>query len=160
VEATTRCLQTKPGVVLQEYRMAWESMSINKSELKQRGLVQGACHLPYDPKLVVRAKELRKRMSEAEKKLWYGYLRNFKYRVLRQRPIDHFIVDFYCSKLRLVIEVDGETHLTEEDKGYDTERTAILEGYGLKVLRFWNSDVIHDLQGVIEKIEEAARSLE
>ena len=69
VEATTRCLQTKPGVVLQEYRMAWESMSINESELKQCGLVQGASHLPYDPKLVVRAKELRKRMSEAEKKL-------------------------------------------------------------------------------------------
>ncbi len=131
-------------------------MSFDSKDLRQRGLVQGAFHLPYDPKLVTRAKDLRKRMTEAEKKLWYGYLRNFKYRVMRQRPIDHFIVDFYCSKLRLVIEVNGESHFTSEGKGYDSERTAILEGYGLRVLRFRNAEIIHNLQSVIEKIEKIA----
>ncbi|HBE56853.1 MAG TPA: endonuclease, partial [Cyanobacteria bacterium UBA11366] len=69
-------------------------------------------HLPYNPALVARAKELRKNMTPAEKKLWYGYLRTFQFRVLRQRPIDHFIVDFYCPSLKLVIEVDGESHFT------------------------------------------------
>ena len=137
-----------------------KSIGFDKSELKQSGLVQGGCHLPYNPELVARAKELRKRMTKAEKKLWHGYLRDFRYRFLRQRPIDHFIVDFYCSKLRLVIEVDGETHFTEVGKGYDAERTTTLEGYGLKVLRFCNTDVINNLQGVAAKIEETVKSIE
>jgi len=71
-------------------------------------------HLPYNTALVARAKELRKNMTLAEKKLWYSYLKNFKFKVLRQRPIDHFIVDFYCPSLKLVIEIDGDTHFTDE----------------------------------------------
>jgi very-short-patch-repair endonuclease len=54
--------------------------------------------------------------------------------VLRQRPIDNFIVDFFCAQLKLVIEVDGESHFTNDGKDYDWERTQILEGYGLKAL--------------------------
>ena len=65
-------------------------------------------HLPYNRNLVTRAKELRKNITLAEKKLWYGYLRKFPLRVLRQKPIDNFIVDFYCAKLKLVIEIDGD----------------------------------------------------
>ncbi len=135
-------------------------MDFDKAELQKRGLVQSGFYLPYNPELVTRAKELRQRMTEAEKQLWHGYLRNFKYRVLRQRPIDNFIVDFYCSKLRLVIEVDGETHSSDNAKGYDTERTTTLEGYGLRILRFWNRDVISDLPGVIQQIEELLQSVE
>jgi very-short-patch-repair endonuclease len=71
-------------------------------------LIDSDFHLPYNPKLVERAKNLRKNMTPAEKKLWYSYLRNFKFRVLRQKPIDNFIVDFYCAKLKLVIEIDGD----------------------------------------------------
>jgi len=140
--------------------MTQESIPLDKEELKQRRLVQGTFHLPYNPELTARAKELRKQMTEAEKRLWRGYLRHFRYRVLRQRPIDHFIVDFYCPNLKLVIEVDGEIHFTEEGKEYDAERTTTLEGYGLKVLRVCNTDVIHNLPGVAEKIEEAAKSIE
>jgi very-short-patch-repair endonuclease len=132
-------------------------MILDKKELKQRGLVQGQHHLPYNPELITRAKELRKHMTNAEKKLWYLYLRNFKYRVIRQRPIDHYIVDFYCPMLKLVIEVDGETHCTEQDKEYDDERTAILEGYGLNVVRFWNTDIINNLNAVVQQIEEFAK---
>ena len=59
-------------------------------------------HLPYNPQLVERAKYLRKNMTIAEQKLWKNYFKNFKYRILRQRPIDHFIVDFYCPSLKLM----------------------------------------------------------
>ena len=58
-------------------------------------------------------------MTEAERKLWFGYLRNFKYPVLRQRLIDNYIVDFYCPKLKLAVEIDGDTHYSDEGKMYD-----------------------------------------
>jgi very-short-patch-repair endonuclease len=110
-------------------------------------------HLPYNAELVARAKELRKNMTIAEKKLWYSYLKFFKFKVLRQRPIDHFIVDFYCPHLKLVIEVDGDSHFTDKGKAYDQERTQILEGYGLTILRFANDQVLQDFQSVCEAIQ-------
>jgi very-short-patch-repair endonuclease len=112
-------------------------------------------HLPYNRQLVEKAKELRKNMTPAEKRLWYGYLRTFKFRVLRQRPIDNFIVDFFCAQLKLVIEVDGEGHFTNDGRDYDWERTQILEGYGLTVLRFTNDEVLQDWEGVCRRIEES-----
>ncbi|BAY86730.1 hypothetical protein NIES267_62410 [Calothrix parasitica NIES-267] len=115
-------------------------------------------HLPYNPNLLPRAKELRKNMTVAEKKLWYGYLRTFKFRVLRQRPIDYFIVDFYCPKLKLVIEIDGESHFTDEGKAYDQERTERLEGYGLKVIRFTNQEVLNNFEGIYEKLNSFVHS--
>jgi very-short-patch-repair endonuclease len=111
-------------------------------------------HLPYNRQLVEKAKELRKNMTPAERKLWSGYLRTFKFRILRQRPINNFIVDFFCAQLKLVIEVDGESHFTDEGRDYDWERTQILEGYGLKVLRFTNDEVLQDWEGVCRRIEE------
>ncbi|MBD2299247.1 endonuclease domain-containing protein [Nostoc sp. FACHB-87] len=110
-------------------------------------------HLPYNPKLVERAKELRKNMTPAEKKLWCDYLRNFQFRVLRQRPIDHFIVDFYCPTLQVVIEIDGDSHFTDEGQDYDRDRTRILEGYGLKIIRFTNSQVLNHFESVCEHIQ-------
>ena len=111
-------------------------------------------HLPYNRQLVETAKELRKNMTPAEKRLWSGYLRTFKFRILRQKPINNFIVDFFCAQLKLVIEVDGESHFTDDGKDYDWERTQILEGYGLKVLRFSNDEVLQDWEGVCRRIEE------
>jgi very-short-patch-repair endonuclease len=111
-------------------------------------------HLPYNPKLIDRAKALRKNMTLAEKTLWDGYLKTFKYRVLRQRPIDHFIVDFYCHTLKLVIEIDGEIHCTAEATAYDLERTQQLENYGIRVIRFTNQEVMQDFEHVCRKIEE------
>jgi very-short-patch-repair endonuclease len=110
--------------------------------------------LPYNPELVERAKALRKSMTRAEQKLWYEYLRSFKYRVLRQRPIDHFIVDFYCSALKLVIEIDGESHFTEVGITYDEARTKVLEGYGLRVIRFTNEEVLQEFERVCVQIGE------
>ena len=111
-------------------------------------------HLPYNPNLVSRARELRKNMTPAEKKLWYEYLRNFPLRVLRQRPIDHFIVDFYCPSLKLVIEVDGDSHFTEEGLEYDRERTQRLESYGLTVIRFTNQQILQDFESVCGVIHQ------
>ncbi|NJO81204.1 MAG: endonuclease domain-containing protein [Cyanobacteria bacterium RM1_2_2] len=110
-------------------------------------------HLPYDPALINRAKALRLNPTAAEKKLWQ-FLKTFHYRVLRQRPIHHFIVDFYCPRLRLVIEVDGDVHFTETAAAYDAERTQVLEGYGLQVIRFTNEQVMGDFEAVCQKIGE------
>ena len=108
-------------------------------------------HLPYNRNLVAKARELRKNMTPAEKKLWHDYLKTFKFRVLRQRPIAFFIVDFYCAALKLVIEVDGNSHFTETGMAYDAERTRILEGYGLKVIRFTNDEVLHNFDTVCDR---------
>ncbi len=110
-------------------------------------------HVPYDPALINRAKALRQNPTVAEKKLWQ-FLKTFHYRVLRQRPIHHFIVDFYCPRLRLVIEVDGDVHFTETAAAYDAERTQVLEGYGLQVIRFTNEQVMGDFEAVCQKIGE------
>lgn len=118
-------------------------------------------HLPYNPKLVPRARELRKNLTPAEKRLWYGYLRMLAVRVLRQRPLDHFIVDFYCASAKLVIEIDGDSHAGDEAAAYDVQRTQVLEGYGLTVVRFTNRDVFCDFEGACAQIEKliAAGSL-
>ncbi len=71
---------------------------------------------------------------------------------MRQRPIAFFIVDFYCAALKLVIEVDGDSHFTEEGQAYDARRTEILTGYGLKVIRFTNDEVLHSFEAVCDRI--------
>jgi very-short-patch-repair endonuclease len=109
-------------------------------------------HLPYNAQLIPRAKELRQTPTPAEKKLWQDYLRTFPFRVLQQRPIAHFIVDFYCAALKLVIEVDGDGHFTQEGQAYDQERTQVLAGYGLKVMRFTNDQVIYQFEMVCGQI--------
>jgi very-short-patch-repair endonuclease len=123
--------------------------------MRRKNLLNTDFYLPYNPQLVERAKELRKNMTPVEKLLWNHYLRKFRYRVLRQRPIDNFIVDFSCAELKLVIEIDGDSHFTDEGKIYDLKRTKILEGYGLKVIRFNNDEALSNIEGVCQKIEKA-----
>ena len=113
-------------------------------------------HLPYNANLIELAREMRQNPTPTERKLWHEYLRNVPVRVLRQKPIDRFIVDFYCASVKLVIEIDGEQHYTESGMAYDTERSAILVGYGIEVIRFTNQEVINDFEGVCEQI---ARSI-
>ena len=98
-------------------------------------------NLPYDRHLTERAQALRREMTPQERKLWYQFLRQYPVKVYRQRVIDHFIADFYCAKAKLVIELDGSQHYTEQGKCRDAERTAILEAYGVQVLRFSNRDI-------------------
>ncbi|MBN1294235.1 MAG: endonuclease domain-containing protein [Candidatus Latescibacteria bacterium] len=127
---------------------------MNKEDIKRRGLIFTGRYLPYNPKLKERARELRKRMTPAEKKLWKDFLRTFRFRVLPQRPIDNYIVDFYCPSLKLVIEIDGDHHCTEEGKEYDSERDAVLQSYGLNVIRISNSDITDRFEDVCSKIQD------
>lgn len=107
----------------------------------------------YDKKLKSRADELRKNMTQQEWNLWYFYLRNHRLKWYRQRIIDRFIVDFYCHAAKLVIEIDGKQHYTDQGIVYDTERTQVLQGYGLKVLRYTNKQLAYNFQAVCLDIE-------
>ena len=96
---------------------------------------------------------LRRELSLAEGKLW-AYLRGDKLNGVnfrRQHAIGNYIVDFVSIKRKLVIELDGSQHLEQAD--YDVERTEYLESQGYKVVRFWNNQVMNDINGVIRAIE-------
>ena len=125
---------------------------VSRNKMKKNGLITTGFHLPYNPELRERAREMRSNMTIAEKKLWNEYLKGVGVTVLRQKPLDHYIVDFYCPKSKLVIEVDGEIHETEEAIENDSHRTAVLEGYGLKVLRFRNEEVFEEFDRVCREI--------
>ena len=117
------------------------------------GAAMPVTNLPYDARLNDRAVDLRREMTPQEKKLWYAYLRKYPVKIYKQRVIEHFIVDFYCPLARLVIELDGSQHYTEQGKEYDEQRTAILEQYGVQVLRFTNLDVDQHLDAVCAQID-------
>ncbi len=101
------------------------------------------------PKMLHRAGELRKEPTPAEAKLW-AYLRLMRedgVHFRRQHAIGPYIPDFCAPSKKLIIELDGSQHLEQEE--YDSERTAYLESRGYRVLRFWNGDVMNDINGVM-----------
>ena len=107
-----------------------------------------------DPLLFERAKELRRNLTQAEMVLW-GYLKTnpLGYKFRRQHPFFNYIADFFCYKLRLIIEVDGSIHNKEDVKKYDEEREKIIKSEGLKLIRFTNEEVMQQMEAVIIKIE-------
>ena len=109
--------------------------------------------LPYQKKLISQAQELRKNATKQENRLWYCFLNTYPVRFQRQKTIDHYIADFYCHTARLVIELDGSQHYEEQGLERDKARTAILETYGLKVLRFSNRDIERNFEGVCTIID-------
>ena len=113
--------------------------------------------LPYQEKLTPRARELRKKATKQENHLWYDYLKDYPIRFKRQKTISSFITDFYCHAARLVVELDGSQHYDEQGLIYDKERAAVLEQYGVKVLRFSNLEVERNFQGVCTAIDLAVR---
>ena len=88
-----------------------------------------------------RAKILRKNMTPEERHLWYDCLKHCDCTVNRQYVIGDYIVDFYCAKAALVIEIDGSQHYDEKGRAYDAQRTAYLESLGLTVVRFTNGQI-------------------
>ena len=112
---------------------------------------------PYNPSLIQRARTMRKEMTPAEIRLWLDCLIHLPYKFRRQRPCGKFIVDFYCAERKLVIEVDGNSHFSEQAIAYDDERTQFLESMGLRVLRLTNDEVFKNLEAVRERILSAAK---
>ncbi len=113
------------------------------------GMFDGANHIIFE-----RAKQLRNTMSDAETLLW-NYLRNgvkgLKFR--RQHPLGIFIADFYCHKLKLIVELDGSIHNLSGIQEHDEERQHDLEQSGFIVIRFTNKQVAHNLDNVLKQIE-------
>jgi len=103
------------------------------------------------------ARELRQRHTDAEKALWMKLrsreLEGVKFR--RQQPIGPYIVDFASFERKLIVEIDGGQHNEEGTKERDKERTMRLEERGYRIMRFWNNDVLTNLEGVLERIREA-----
>jgi very-short-patch-repair endonuclease len=123
---------------------------MEKDPLKISGMHNGA-----NPTIYKNARKLRDNMTEAEQQLW-DYLKSkplgFKFR--RQHPIGNYVLDFYCHKLRISIEVDGGYHLTTEQKNKDSERTAYVASLGIAEYRFTNEEIMVNLNKTIEVINE------
>lgn len=109
-------------------------------------------------KMLPVARELRRKMTPQEKKLWYVFLRKYPVKFYKQRIIESFIVDFYCADARLVIELDGSQHYTEQGKAYDEERSQILNLYDLEVLRFTNLELDQQFDAVCEVIDREVKA--
>ena len=112
----------------------------------------------YNEKNIVLAQNLRKNATPQENHLWYDFLSKYEIRFQRQKPIDNFIADFYCHKAKLIIEIDGSQHYTEEGKQKDEFRTEILEGYDLKVIRFTNRQINTKFRSVCEYIDTVVQA--
>ena len=109
----------------------------------------------HDPAAYRLARALRRPLTPSEAILWRELrgkqLGRFKFR--RQQPVGPYIADFYCAAAKLVVELDGDSHVGRED--HDAKRTAYLEAVGLRVVRFWNTEVYDNLEGVLTGILDA-----
>ena len=109
---------------------------------------------------VIKARYLRKEGTKTEVILWEK-LRNRKLGIKfrRQHPVDMYILDFYAPIVFLAIELDGSVHSSKEDKEYDETRSHYLESKGIRLIRFWNSEVEKDIESVLYKIHEKVDEL-
>jgi len=105
------------------------------------------------PALKLRRKQLRNKATEAERILWSCLKKNLQEcKFIRQYSVEGYIVDFYCPKKKVAIELDGEVHRNTEQVKYDNYRTRLLNAYGIKLIRFWNWEVKDNLSRVLREI--------
>jgi very-short-patch-repair endonuclease len=111
--------------------------------------------------LFEKAKELRGNMTDSERLLWEQLNQNqlLELRFKPQHPISNFIADFYCHKLRLVIEIDGGYHLSKDQNEYDKGRDFEMEELGIVVMRIRAEDVLNNLESVLKTIENKCNVL-
>lgn len=107
------------------------------------------------------ARQLRHRQTDAEERLW-DLLRgrrfsNLKFR--RQHPVAGYVLDFFCHEIGLAIELDGGQHAEPEQETYDLRRTQVLRSYGIRVLRFWNHDVLRQPDTVLAHLQTTIGAL-
>ena len=114
--------------------------------------------MEHDPNLKALSQNLRKNMTLEERILWYQYLRTYPVQWNRQKVIGPYIVDFYCKRAKLIVELDGSQHYDPEVMAYDQKRTAYLNSLGYTVLRFTNLDVKNNLPGVCAAIDHTIQN--
>lgn len=114
-------------------------------------------HIDRNKNLLQQAKELRKNMTKQERRLWYDFLAKYPVRWYRQRIISNFIVDFYCSQAKLVVEVDGSQHYEPNAIDYDDFRTGIINIYDISVFRVSNYEIDTNFEGVCEEIDRIVK---
>ena len=123
-----------------------------------RFLVKGiVMERKHNKRIVPAAKALRKNMTSEERRLWYDFLRDYPLRFSRQKVLGKYIVDFYCAKANLVIELDGSQHYEGDGQKRDAARTAFLEEYGLSVIRIPNNEVNQNFDGVCAYIDHLVK---
>lgn len=109
---------------------------------------------PVPPPILEAARTLRRTMTDAEQLLWHCLRRKqlggFRFR--RQHPFERFILDFYCCEVKLAIELDGGQHNEPDAKARDKERSELLAGHRIQVIRFWNNEVFANTEGVLQRI--------
>ncbi|WP_425538120.1 endonuclease domain-containing protein [Microaceticoccus formicicus] len=113
--------------------------------------------LDYNKNNIKLAKDLRKNMTPWERKLWYEFLKDYPLRFQRQKAIGNYIIDFYCAKAKLCIELDGGEHYQTEQLEKDKRRTLELESFGLTVFRISNLDIDRNFTGVCEAIDRRVK---
>ena len=113
----------------------------------------------HNPKLTPTARALRKNMTEQERKLWYCFLKDHKYKFYRQRVIDNYIVDFYCHAAKLAIELDGSQHYESSGMLKDKIRTAKIEEHGITVIRIPNNEIDRNFRAVCDYVNELTTEL-
>ena len=113
--------------------------------------------LSYREDLKPKAQNLRKNMTQEEKHLWFDFLKAYPIQFRRQKPVNQYILDFYCSKAKLAVELDGSQHYETDAQKYDAERTKFLEEQGIEVLRFTNQEIKQHFPEVVKLIEEKVK---
>ena len=140
------------------------SLFLNKPGFERKHMMSAYSDIPmfYDAPAGIfgRAKYLRQHMTSAEKKVW-EFVKNknvlgAKFRA--QHPLGVYIADFYCHKIRLIIEIDGEIHENEEQKEYDIQRSRDLNNWDIDLIRFTNFQVHNDFDSVKQKITEEVQT--
>lgn len=110
--------------------------------------------------LTLNSQKLRKQMTPWERKLWYEFLKGYRLDFHRQKVVGKYIVDFYCARVKLAIELDGSQHYSSENMLNDMQRTDYLNSCGIKVLRFSNLDITKNFYGVCSRIDEVIKQIE
>ena len=111
----------------------------------------------HNKNLLCFARELRNNPTKEEKKLWYDFLSSYPIRFTRQKVLGQYIADFYCARAKLVIELDGSQHFTDEGLCYDLTRSEFLEEYGLEIVRIPNNEINDNFDGVCEFIDSVVK---
>ena len=112
-----------------------------------------------NPSLTPRAIKLRKNMTKQERHLWYDFLRAYPVRFMRQRVIGKYIADFYCAKAKLVIEIDGSQHFTNDGLQRDIEREKFMQSLGIKTIRYSNNEIGNNFESVCLDIDKIIKVL-